>query len=187
MFDPWTATIEEAMAEQEKFIASGKELSAPCGQVAQASAAHSVLELKSKIDGGSGFAVLSAVRYCLTHGLVAPDWLARAFNRRYDAVSMYRAGSWDSPLAFGKPFKKGTNIAARRKAKIGRIQVFNAVRDRMRRDPDTAISKQLFEEIGHSLGFGATLTEKYYYEVIKMADENPAKKRKAAGLPKKPK
>ena len=187
MFNPWNANFVETMEEQEKFMASGKQFADPCCPLAQVNGAQSVMGLKPAIENGDGFAVLTAIRWCVTNGLVAPDWLAYAFNRRYDAVNLYRAGSWDSPLAFGKPFKKGTNIAARRKAKIGRVQVWNAVSDRLKRDPKTAISKSLFEEVGQSLNFGATLTEKYYYEATKMIGEIPAKKRKSAGLHKKPK
>ncbi len=174
------------MAEQERFAKAGVDPS-PLGPIAQTVAAHEVLSAKDRIDSGDGFALLGAIRNVVSHGLVAPDWLAYAFNRRYYAVTMFRAGSWDDPLAFGRPFPKGTNLAARRKAKIGRIKVFNAVRERLAKQPDTPIDKSLFEEIGRPLGFGATLTETFYYLELKMSGLNPANNRKTAGLRKKPK
>ena len=78
-----------------------------------------VLFLKQAIDGGDGFAVLAAISHCVTSGLVAPEWLADAFNRRYASVVGFGAGSWDDPSAFGRPYPKGTNLASLRKAAKG--------------------------------------------------------------------
>ncbi|MBP8019396.1 MAG: hypothetical protein KAY82_05115 [Hylemonella sp.] len=121
--------------------------------------------LKSKIEAGSGFAVLSAVRLCGTHGLVMPEWLAYAFNSRYYAVATYRALSWDDPKSFGRPYKKGTNIKARQKALHLRHKVSIAIHDILASEPETPIDKALFERVGEPLAIGATLAEEYYYYV----------------------
>ncbi|MFT3963707.1 hypothetical protein [Propionivibrio sp.] len=198
MFDPWTATFEEAQEEQKKLESSGKNGSSPVGPLYQFGGACNVVRLKDEIDKGDGFAVLAAIRECVTHGLVAPDWLAFAFNRRYDNVNMARVGSWDDPKAFGRPYPKGTNLAARRKARVGRLAVWLSVVTRRKTSPETPIDKGLFEEIGKALGFGATLAERYYYEQKKLhillfgknsnavgMNPTPTKKGKIAGLLKK--
>lgn len=191
MFDPWTATFEQAKQANDEWITSGGEIASPLCPIAQAGGAQRILGLKEEIDGGDGYAVLLAIRICVTNGLVAPEWLAYAFNRRYDAVNWCRAKSWDDPLAFGAPYPKGTNIAARRKARIGRIAVWDAIRKKFAATPDTAIDKGLFECVGKELGFGATLTEEFYYQAKKMFGEpvwikrHPANSKKAAGLRKK--
>ncbi len=144
--------------------------------------------LRAKIDGGSGFAVLAAVRICATHGLVMPLWLVYAFNRRYDAVLSCRAASWDDPQSFGRPYPKGANIHARRKARLGRFAVFNAVHELLAMEPETPIDKDMFERIGGPLGLGITLTEEYYYSAQKMFGYragSPANFRKFAGIGKR--
>ena len=147
--------------------------------------------LKSEVDLGSGFAVLAAVRICGTHGLVMPLWLVYAFNRRYDAVNNFRALSWDDSESFGRPYPKGTNKSAKRKAGLLRFGVLNAINAIRQSEEETAIDKGLFERVGSQFGIGATLTEEYYYAAKKIAHpfnielkENTAKKRKFAGIQK---
>lgn len=97
-FDPWTATFDEAMAAQSAL----PYYSGPNGPLYQWEAAQSVNALRSAVEGGCGFDVMDAVSRCMRHDLVAPDWLARAFVRRYDSVLNCRVGSWDD--AFGRPY-----------------------------------------------------------------------------------
>lgn len=198
MFDPWTATFEEAFAEMDKWRASGADTCR--SPIRQISVAHKVLFLKQAIDGGDGFAVLVAISHCVTSGLVAPEWLADAFNRRYASVVGFGVGSWDDPPAFGRPYPKGTNLASLRKAAKGSRAVWQAINEELVRFPETPIDKGLFEKIGKPLGFGATLTEEYYYlqkrimnrewghinrlgEIVPIG--NTANIRKVAGLHKK--
>lgn len=124
--------------------------------------------LKPEIDAGSGFAVLAAIRICGTNGLVVPKWLVYAFNRRYDAVLNFRAVSWDDPLSFGSPYPKGVNKNARRKARVLRFAVLNAINAIRMSEPGKAIDKGLFEQVGKPLSIGATLAEEYYYATKKM-------------------
>ena len=198
MFDPWTASYDDVIREKDLWEKSNGSVSSPLNPLLQADAACRIMEMKDGIERGDGFAVLGAIRICVTHGLVAPEWLAYAFNRRYDAVNFARVGSWDDPLAFGRPYPKGRQLATVRKARAGRLAVWVCVVAKLRESPETPIDKGLFEEIGKPLGFGTTLTEKYYYEqkelFRKMFGENsevarmspsPAKIRKLAGLRKK--
>ena len=198
MFDPWKASEVDVICEQDKWEKDGNPVASPLCPLFQVNAACRVVCLREEIDQGSGFAVLAAIRLCVTNGLVAPEWLAYAFNRRYDEVLNCRVGSWDDPLAFGRPYQKGANLAARRKAKLGQLVVWLSVVTRLKTSPETPIDKALFEEVGKPLGFGATLTEKYYYgqkalhrtlfgedsDVVRL-EPAPAKIRNVAGLRKK--
>lgn len=147
--------------------------------------------LKPEVDAGSGFAVLAAVRICGTHGLVMPLWLVYAFNRRYDAVNSFKALSWDDPESFGRPYPKGTNKSAKKKALSLRFAVYNAINAIKRSEEETAIDKALFERVGLQFNLGSTLAEEYYYEAKKIAfpfniefKKNTAKSRKLAGIRK---
>jgi hypothetical protein len=144
----------------------------PCGPIYQFCAARQIEAEKAAVDAGDGFAVLGCIRHCVTHGLVAPEWLAYAFNRRYDAVLNARTNSWDSPLAFGKPYPKGAHLAALRKARTKRIAVWNTINDIRKTEPKTPIDKGLFERVGSHLGLGGTRAEEFYYQAKSMFDRD---------------
>lgn len=162
-------------------------------------AAANITAGRHRIEGpgdAAGFNVLQAVRACLSHGLVAPLWLVYAYNKRFDRVLNYHVGSWDHPDAFGLPNPKGSHLAALRKARLGRLEVSIAVHDLLQREPATPIDKALFERVGRPLGFGATLTERYYYEGRSEVPERlnpkgqrvrtPAKRANFRGIQKRP-
>jgi hypothetical protein len=114
---------------------------------------------------GSGRAVLDAVATCALHDLVMPDWLAVEFLRRYRGATHYTAKSWDDLRAFGPPHAKNTNLAARRKALLKRLAVFNDVRALHAKG--RSIEKALFAEVGGKHCIGATLAEELYYEAAR--------------------
>lgn len=131
--------------------------------------------LKGEIEKtGSGFAVLAAVRKCGERGLPMPIWLSYAFNQRYDAVLNFRATSWDDPLSFGKPYPKGTNRQARRKARMLRFGVLNAVNDILDAKPDTPINDDLFNRVGKALNIGRTLAAELYSEAKSLCNAAPS-------------
>jgi len=167
MFDPWTATPEDARIAMEQMVADGQNVLAPDNPLVQMDTANDVTAARDRIEAGDGFLVLSCIRLCVTHRLVAPEWLASAFNRCFDAVLSCRADSWDSPLAFGKPYEKGKHLHALRKAGEGRLRVWCAMYELIEKNPDTPINKITFGAVGQQLNFGATETERYYYEAIK--------------------
>lgn len=190
MFDPWTATFEEATSAQRDWEAAGGGTTSPLGPIFQANSAKQVLTMRSEIDSGNGRAVLQAIGIVVLHGLIAPDWLASAYLQRLRAVTHADVGSWDDQKAFGRPYPKGTNLAATKKASVGRLAVWVDVKNHMAKFPDTPIDKGLFELIGKPLGFGVTLTEEYYYAAKRtygrlfgpVIRANPAKLKKTAGL-----
>lgn len=104
-FDPWTATIDEALAADAVHPAPFYEPDRP---LYQWNAAREIEALRPSIENGDGFAVLDAVSRCARQGLALPHWLAVEFLRRYDAVLQCRAGSWDE--AFGRPYPKRVRL-----------------------------------------------------------------------------
>lgn len=116
------------------------------------------------VEAGDGYEVLACIRKCVTHGVVAPEWLAYAFNRRYDAVLNCKAKSWDDPLSFGKPYKKGANLNAMRKRRLLRFAVWNEARRLLNESPQMPIDEYFFEVIGKPFNIGKTLASEYYYE-----------------------
>lgn len=164
-FDPWTASFEDAKAAQD-----GREFSGdPAEPIYQWAAVQKINERRQARDNGDGFAVLACIRNCVTHGLIAPEWLAYAFNRRYDAVLNFRAKSWDDPKAFGRPNKKHVQLAAERKRRVTEWQVWNMARDILARAPDTPIDAHFFECIGKQCKppIGKTLASEHYYRIAK--------------------
>jgi hypothetical protein len=121
-FDPWRATLDEAIAQQEL----SDQAKGPAGPLFQWQAVESVNALRAEIEAGDGFAALDAVARCLRHDLVAPGWLARAFVAGYDKVLNCRAGSWDE--AFGRPYPKRARLdTLRQRREIrGRLELFFA-------------------------------------------------------------
>lgn len=206
--DPWQwPDLDAEQLGELSSLSSAKYSDAPDAPIFQYVAVRQCLALRPEIevgDVGSGFSVLEAVSICAMRGLTMPDWLASAFLRRYRAVSHYKAKSWDDPLSFGRPFPKGTNIQAKKKARSLSTRVWLAVRDIQDGDPTTPIDKSLFERVGAPLAIGATLTEEYYYNQKRywakrfyksdptdtpavpylVGAVNPAKKRNSAGLRK---
>jgi hypothetical protein len=125
--------------------------------VQRVSALRELIESNGK---GAGFAVLECVRECGTNDLVMPAWLSHAFNRRYDAVSRFRALSWDDPVAFGKPYPKGTNQHAERQRLEKAISVWLSVNTAVKMGHK--VDKALYASIGKELQIGATLAQEYY-------------------------
>jgi hypothetical protein len=155
MFDPFTSTFEDAAALSEG-------ANSPTSPLSQWFAAQKINKLEH-VDDLDGFAVLGAIRECITSGLVAPEWLAYAFNSRYNSVLSCRAKSWDDPKAFGLPYKKGTNIASLRKKRMLMFAVWNEIILIKKMNPDTPIDDGLFESVGKKFALGKTLCSEYYY------------------------
>lgn len=154
MFDPWTATLDEAM------VAHVDHDGGPEGPLFKWHVAREIEALKQDIDAGDGFVVLHCIRLCVTHGLVAPEWLAYAFNRRYYQVSSCRVGTWDE--AFGKPYP-GKHLAKLRQRRELKFDVYLRVSESTQ-----AIDEALFERVGHEFGIGKTLCSELYYEAKKL-------------------
>lgn len=166
MFDPWTASLDEAITSQEA-------TSENCvhGPIFQWSAARKIEAEREAVENGDGFAVLACIRRCVTNNLVAPEWLAYAFNRRYDKVLNCHVRSWDE--AFGKPYP-GKSISDLRRRRELRFAVLNAVNN-IRCQPGRAIDESLFEEVGAEFGIKKTLCSELYYEAKALLPQDSAK------------
>ena len=162
-FDPWTGTFDEM---QEANLFSALPDADPARPLYQWYGAQLIQSMRSEAEE-SGFAVLACVRRCANHDLVMPEWLARVFIRRYDAVLTCRADSWDSPLAFGKPYPKGKHLSALRAARAHRMDVYNRVNAAILRNPEKALGVKLFREVGNEIGLKSTAVQNYHYEATK--------------------
>ena len=174
-FDPWTATLEEAT---EANLLSDLHDADPARPIFQLANAQMIESMRGETEG-SGFTVLACVRRCANHDLVMPEWLARAFIRRYDAVLNCLANSWDDPLAFGKPYP-GTHLSKLRAARTHRMDVYNRVNVAIQLNPKRALDVKLFREVGNEIGLKPTTVQTYYYEAAKFMGrgaKGPLKKR----------
>lgn len=190
VFDPWTANTSEMEEAQTAWLSSGKKAS-PLDPASQFWAVANIAARKPKIlyTGESNEAsreILWCVRVFLSHGIIAPEWLADAFAKRFDAVLNADVASWSDPLAFGTPYQKGTHIAAVRKALRNGPKVVSKVNAILKSDPQTPISKALFERVGIHLGLGATLTEELYYDFrVNVPPRKKFRDEEAKALPRK--
>ena len=199
MFDPWIANVSEMEDAQVAWLASGKK-AGPHDPASQFWAVANVCAYRPNIvvinglneltrdPGDAGRNILWCVRACLSHGIIAPDWLASEFARCFDAVFNAEVGSWSDPLAFGSPYPKGTNLTAWRKGLINGPKVVAAVEAILKSDPKTAIDKGLFERVGKPLGLGSTLAEELYYDFrMHIPLPKSARIKSTKSLPQKPK
>jgi hypothetical protein len=167
-----------AALDPDAVIAMSAGDTGPTAPVFRYEAALRLAELERRAADLSGFDVLAAVRICAARGLVLPDWLARAFTRRYDAVLNVRALSWDDPQAFGRPYRKGTNQAALRKRRMLRWSVRNEVERIIAAEPATPIDEALFERAGAPYHLGRSLAADLYYETIRQLPRSSQTSRK---------
>ena len=176
-FDPWRATAEQAAAQPDAY-------KSPDGAFFQFAAAQQINQEKERVVNGTGFDVLQAVAACAIAGLVMPDWLARAYLRRYRAVSTARADSWDAPNAFGKPYKKGTQVAALKRRRENRMVVVNFAHESISMNPEQAIDNYFWERIGEATGEGKTNAQKLFSEAVRMGFTYPLSEQKETLLKK---
>jgi len=113
-------------------------------------------------------ALLAAIRICANHDIPLPPWASSAYIAAYDCVLNCRAKSWDS--VFGKPFPKGSHLAALRKKREMQFHVLNEVNAIRNKAPETPIDEYLFESVGAGLGLGKTITGEYYYSAKKLVE-----------------
>ena len=155
---------------------------------------------------------MRAVAVCARQGLRLPDWLVDAFLTRFRAVAHLRVGSWDE--AFGVPFPRGTQLAAKRRRFEARARVANVLTEFVQRHPELSVDDVYaaasakvrdrgtgpVAEYAGRLGVGRTEAQRLYAEAINLGmaypfDEirkkngwsaRPAKSRKVAGVRRKP-
>lgn len=151
----------------------------PTLPLAQYVARERLEEWRRRFEGGERTMLLTAIRTCAAHGLVMPEWIARAYIDAYDLISSARAGSWDD--VFGSPHGKGKHLSRLRQTRetwpIVLAAVVEAVNDGeiQRGEP---IPRSLFERIGAMKGVHLARTRvEELYEVGKaMTGIDPAAK-----------
>ena len=139
------------------------EYNDPALPVFQAAALEGIERCRIAFDeSGDSYSLLLAIRICANHDIVIPEWLARAYIKRFDTVHNARAKSWDD--VFGKPYPKGVHLDAVRRRRQLRLEVLHYVKDLKAREPDTPTDKALFERVAEAFGIGTTQAETLYYQ-----------------------
>lgn len=192
--DPWTATLEEHQAvtmEVTKlpiYRCSRLVVDAETQSIRRWVAALNVKDSRPAIEKGSGHAVLFAVNECLGAGLVAPEWLAEAFGKRFKAVDNLEARSWGDDKAFGKPFDGAQidRVAERREAGT---KVWDAVS--RRRAAGIPTGDALWDAVAEELRMSAGYVKKVYSQVKAVHEHIDSrlgrKREETRGRPKKSK
>lgn len=156
-FDPWTSSLDDAVAEQRQRLNRGGQFR-PVSQWVQA---RRVERLREAAEGGDGYAVLSCIRICVDFRLVAPEWLALAFNRHFEKVATCKVRSWDE--AFGRPYPGKHLRDLRRRHQLQGL-VFNRITNiRDVESPRPAIDESLFERVAAEFKIGKTMCAELYY------------------------
>lgn len=115
------------------------------------------------IDSGDLFWVLKSISYCAMKRTSLPEWVEDAFTKAFNLVESAHAKSWDD--VFGKPYKKGTHLAAVRRNRELRWKIFEHVENIRDSHPETTIDIALFELVGEHFSIGATKAFDLYSEV----------------------
>ncbi len=160
LFDPWTASLEEAQQQPNAYE--------PQGSVQQCVYANELTAKRDEIITGDGFSVLQAVAKCAVAGLALPDWLARAFLARYRSVQGGQVGSWDDEKSFGKPYPKGTQMSAIRRRRLNRSRVVIVVNKLIFQNPGIVIDTHFWERVGLEIGEGKTNAQKLHAQSVNM-------------------
>lgn len=162
VFDPWTTTIEQAIAADSE----------PHGRPPYASpifqwqAAQTIASQEEKVAAGDGYAVMFCAHLCAWHELVMPRWLAKEFMRRFRRVNRAEVRTWDE--AFGSPNPGKVNLAAVRRRRRSRVALQEALIQVLRRGPPgVAIDRLLWEAVGKVIGESGGQTEKLYQQNIR--------------------
>lgn len=119
-FDPFTATLEQALAMPD---ADGLHGARYQWYGAQSLMRNRADYEKSPLDG---------MAVCCEHGLIAPRWLAAAFLKRYDDGRSYKFRSWDE--AFGPLLPPGKHLKNARQRIIDSMFVALTIPDLLQKN-----------------------------------------------------
>ena len=153
-------SVDQAMAAQKAYEASGGQSSDHNGPLSQWAALLRIEELRQQYEGGDSLAVLEAVFECAMRELVMPEWVAIGFIERMRRIKHFKTKSLDE--TFGSYLPKGAKLVAYRQAREKGILAYHEVRKR--HAAGASIGEELFETIGKDLGIGSSKVRDYYYE-----------------------
>jgi hypothetical protein len=162
-FDPWSATLAEALRQSEQRAGDGPD------PLAQHQAAQDVLRARSAcVAPDGGCAVLRCLALCLANALTPPRWLADAFVARHAQVAEANALTWDAEAAFGRAWPAHTRLAVERRNLQLRRRVHDAVMRIALQEPEVSINRALFDRIGglHGINVSGSQAESLYYAAV---------------------
>jgi hypothetical protein len=160
-FDPFAATFEDAQSLQELTGDHG-----PTSALYQWFEAQRLTAGRVGIESGTGYDVLAAVADCALHGLVMPDWLARAYLKRYRQVQQLHVASWEADSAFGKPYPLNAQVGAMRRRRLQRHRVWIVVTDYVKRHPQSPM-----DPLWRVFDAGPAETTTVPYDIVKAAGQ----------------
>ncbi len=160
--DEQRAALDEAMAATARIIAAQPERkNDPTLPIYRLDALDRLEQHRLAFEAGNRFSLPTAIRICANHDLPLPDWASKAYIAAFDQVLNARAASWDE--VFGKPYPKGTNLAATRKRRTLKYAVALRINAVLGSEPHTPIDEALFERVGAEFHIGKTLAAALYY------------------------
>ena len=116
-------------------------------------------QLLERYEGGDNLALLMAIRVCARADLVMPDWVARGYNKGWDAYRRCHVKTLDEAFDVRRP--KGFNRAAWEKRFKLECAVVNDASDYQERG--VAVD---YEAIGKKLNISESQATKYYYAAV---------------------
>jgi hypothetical protein len=173
IFDPWLATVEQALK-----CAEGREQITPA-PLAQRQAAQDILRSRGAcLAPNGGCVVLRCLSLCGVNQLTPPGWLWDAFTQRHNRVTAAEVATWDE--AFGRPWKAHTRLEAVRERRRLKEKVHSAAWMLAIKEPGMAIDHDFFERISEMLGGhkSGTTMERMYYQALSDGLANVALLRK---------
>lgn len=142
-FDPFTATVAEAMAHPDPLA------------VSKLGAAARLLDAREYYEAH----LPEALAFCLKHDLLPPKWISERFAEAVARVMRGEARDWNA--AFGGAHSRGTNLARlAQRQKMARA-IWQTVLDAMLADPSQPLNA-LIEDAGRKHGAGRTLADELF-------------------------
>jgi len=118
-------------------------------------------ELRLGYENGDNAKLFSAIGYCGRNKIIMPEWLVQSFHDSWYEWIGYKVKTLDE--AFGLEWPKRKSLAAARKKRNKRFEVYNRIK--AFHEEGETIDGELFEKVGHDLCLGKTLAAEYYYSV----------------------
>ncbi len=126
-------------------------------------------EFRRRYDAGETRALFDAISSCLAHGIKAPDWVWQAYHVAWLKWSMADCRTLDEAFGVARP-KGWSRKRAKKDAYV--FVLWNFVVKYRRENPETSITRDLFEAVAEKLNeanadmkVNATDVQSAYYAV----------------------